>query len=460
MKTQVWFRNPHNYIRELVECQAINICWDRGLLAKRRIDPYKHIETYFAMRQDWRLMLIGEQGSAEYRYGDSVNPVGVYPTWDGVEDELAVLEEMMQYPLGEDADACNDPSLKLDERPVANQEHRVVVTNLPSLNTGPGKALGRKIKELQEDYPDCIVHIHGTYSWRFNFGMGFRSADVDPRTNAGKGKVTLPNGKEMIAERAIITPQWVNLLGMSVVEISKEPRKRCIFNIKSAVWAGDNFMENVAFKSKGYSKVDVEAKVHSPAVVANNKPYTSPTLPIQPTDKISCDTCTLSNSCKFYREGSVCSVPGSEPASLAAYFGTRDSDTIVEGLAQLQKVGARRLEKGIRDEEMYGELDPEVTKMMNQLFTQGEKLAKLVDPTLRQGPQVQVNVGGAVGSGASTPNQVMGGIIRELEARGVPRDKITPEMVTSLIAEMSSPNRQAVPQLVESTAIVTSEERA
>lgn len=456
--TEVWFRNPHNYIRELVECGEGNIAWDRGMLQKRRLDPYKHAATYFGQgKTDWRLLLVGTQGSPEYRHGDPHNPVAVYPTWSATEEELSILEDMMQYPIGDDSGACNDPNVPIDQRPVSGQPHRVIVTDLPNMATGPGKALGRKLKELQEDYPECILHIHGSYGWRLCFGMGFGACDVDPRTNAGKGKVMLPSGKEMIAEKTIISPQWVTLLGMSVVQISKEPRMRCIYNIKSAKWAGEHFMENIAFKAKGHTTVNPDTKKHTPATT--QKWHTNPpNLAPQPTDKVSCDTCTLANSCKYYREGSVCSVPGSEPASLAQYFGTRDSDTIVEGLAQLQALGARRLEKGVRDEELFGELDPEVTKIANQLFTNGEKLAKLVDPTLRQGPQVQVNVGGAPGAGAQTPNQLMGGIIRELESRGVKRADITPDMVANFIAEMTGATPRA-PQMIESTAIVTRDER-
>lgn len=433
------------------------IAWDRGKLQKSRIDAYKHAEMYFGQEKtDWRLLLVGEQGTAEYRHGDPVNPVGVYPTWDATSEPLELLEEMMQFPIGDDADACNDPGLELDVKPVAGQEHRVVVTNLPNMSTGPGKALGRKLKELQEDYPDCILHLHGSYGWRLCFGMGIRSVDIDPRTNAGKGKVILPNGKEMIAEKSILTPQWVEMLGMTVIQISREPRMRCIYNIKSAMWAGEHYMENVAFQSRGSNTPDITSPKPPLPVVANGNYKSHPNLPAQPSDKIQCDTCTLANSCKYYRQGSVCSVPGSEPASLARYFGTRDSDTIVAGLAELQALSARRLEKGVRDEELFGELDPEVTKIINQLFTNGEKLAKLVDPTLRNGPQVQVNVGGAVGATAQTPNQLMGGIIRELEARGVPRSQITPEMVSNFIAEMGGAGN--APQAIEGTVIASRNE--
>lgn len=453
---EVWFRNPQNYIRELVEVGSGNVVWDRGMLIKRRLDAYKHADAYFGSKKDWRLMLIGDQGTVELRHGrDLDNPVAVYPTWDATNEPLELLEEMMLYPLGEDAGACNDPSVSIDERPVFGQEHRVVINYLPKMTTGVGRRLLMKLKELQEDYPDCILHLHGAYSWRVMFGMGIRSADVDPRTNAGKGKVTLPNGREVFAERVVQTPQWATLLGMKPIELTREPRNRTIYNIKSAMWAGEFFMTNLAFQSTGKAPVDPDAVNHKPATSSFGH-LSKPSLPVQPNDKIHCDTCSLANSCKYYRQGSVCSVPGSEPASLARHFGTRDPDTIIDGLAQLQALGARRLEQGVAQEQSFGELDPEVTKIINQLFMQGEKLAKLVDPHRFKGPSVQVNVGGQVpGIQASTPNQVIGAIVRELESRGIPREKITPEMVSNLLEEMSG-GRNA-PQAIEGVVLSSKE---
>lgn len=438
--TEVWFRNPWNYVRELAEVGAGRIAWDRGTLVKRRIDGIKHAQAYFA-GQNWRLLLIGEQGTAEYTKDSPDKPIGVYPTWDATVEDLALLEEMMQYPIGDDADACNDPSLPDDERPVAGQPHRVVAVGIPDLKTPPGRALVRKFKELQEEYPECILHVHGLYSWRVSFGMGFGATDVDPRTNAGKGKVTLPSGKEMIAEKTVAVPQWVTMLGMKPIDLTREPRNRCIYNIKSAEWAAQNFMDNIAFASKATASTpapDTTSKVAAPIETAKKAPWSVPVV-AKPTDKINCDTCSLQNSCKYYRQGSVCSVPGSEPAALAKMFQTRDADQIIDGMGTLLALQARRLDRGVADENMYGELDPEVTKIANQLFTNGVKLAKMLDPARFSGPSVQVNVqqgAGAAAIQAATPNQVLGGIVRELERRGIPRDQITPDMVTNLLTEM------------------------
>jgi hypothetical protein len=264
----------------------------------------------------------------------------------------------------------------------------------------------------------------------------------------------------MIAEQTVKVPQWINLLGMKPIDLTREPRNRCIYNIKSAQWAADNFMDNVAFASKPaaqQAKPDTTSKKVAPIQTVEPRPFTGPVQP-QPSDKISCDTCSLINSCKFYRQGSVCSVPGSEPASLAKQFKTRDADTIIDGLSTLMSMQAARLERGVADENMYGELDPEVTKMANSLFNNGIKLAKVVDPARFAGPSVQVNVGagaGAVGMQASTPNQVIGNIVRELERRGIPRDQITPGMVENLLAEMGGADNS--PAAIEGVVVSSRE---
>ena len=436
MTTEVWFRNPSNYIRELIEVRGNRVAWDRGHLQKRKIDAYAHAKLYFSQAgiADWRIMLIGEQGSVELGPNNPIDdPIGVYPTWTGAED-LELLEEMMSDPVGENLKFCNDPNIARDERPVYGQQHRVIVTELPPMNSGPGKALARKLIDLQEDYPDCIMHVHGLYSWRTMFGLGFAAVDMDPRTSAQKGRIFIPPGKEIKFELAIGTPQWISLLGFTMGDL-RDPKARCKYNMKSALWSGEHYMENIKFKSTGRGVANTETKKFKP--VETEKPVHG-ALPVKEGDKMQCDTCSLQSHCKYYRQGAVCSVPGSEPSKLASYFKTRDAESIIDGLGTLLQAQTRRMEKGMSDEELFGELDPEVTKLMNQIFNNGVKLAKLVDPNLAGGAKVQVNVGGnAQQITASTPNQMIGSIVRELEARGVPRDKITPEMIQGLLAEMS-----------------------
>lgn len=447
MPTEVWFRNPNNYIRELVECGVGKIAWDRGYLVKKGIDPAKHADLFYGKAIPYRVLLVGAQGTAELRPGDKVDsPSAVYPTWTYGED-LELLEEVMARPMGTDRDVCNDKSLDPDQRPVFGQEHRVVITDLPGANLGPGRKILMRLKEMQQEYPDCILHIHGLYGFRVAFGLGFRSADMEPRTAAQKGKIMLPSGREMMYERVQGQAKWVTALGFTPGDL-EVPRNRCMYNIKSAEWAGQHYEELFKFQAQVNSQpVDTETpsdKYEPP----QTKSHLSVVKKAQEGDKFHCDTCSLQNECKFFRSGAVCSVPGAEPAELARFFQTRDSDMILDGLGVLVAAQTRRLERGMKQESDFGELDPEVTKLLNAVFNQGVQLAKLHNPNLR-GAGVKINVGvGAGGSAqvvaASTPNELIGGVMRELEARGIPRDKITPDLIKSVLGSSGESARSAI----------------
>jgi hypothetical protein len=412
------------------------LAWDRGVLVKKTIDPTKFADLYFPANVDYRQLVIGDQGTAELRRGHSMkNPYAVYPTWEYGEDDIDVLIEMLGTNIGEDAEACGDPDLPPDERPVFGQEHRVVVIRAPQANTGPGRKFYRLLQYLQAEFPASIIHVHGLYSYRVMFGMNYRSVDVDPRTLASKGKVTLPSGKEVTYERATQAPQWVTVVGFQPVDL-QIPRNRCMFNIKAAWWAAKHYRENVKFRVQGGHDPDPNAPI-TPAIPTVNAVKTQ-NQPATVGDKFLCDTCSLQNTCKYFRSGGVCSIPGSEPADLARFFQSRDSDTIIEGLGTLLATQTRRLERGLEDEVEFGELDPEVTRIINSLFGNGVKLAKLRNPALAAAgaPKfgVQVNVNGQGGNQiAPTKNQLTAALVAELEARGIPRDRITPEMIMGLL---------------------------
>lgn len=448
MPTEVWFRNPNNYIRELVECGVGNVAWDRGALVKKGIDPEKHAQLYFGQAIPYRLLLIGSQGTAELRPGRGIDkPVGVYPTWSYGES-IELLEEIIARPVGQDPDICNDLSVPPDERPVLGQEHRVVVTDLPPSNHGPGRKMLTVLKELQEEYPDCILHVHGIYSWRISFGMGFRSTDVEPRTAAQKGRVILVGGNEEQYERVQQHAKWVTLLGFKPADLSV-PRNRCMYNIKSALWAGENYEKLFRFRVRSSGNApDTETPRAEYKPEETTKRTTLPVLKMKEGDKFYCDTCSIQMECKYQRAGAVCTVPDAEPASLANFFKTRDPQLIVDGLSTIVAANSRRLERGMSEEEIIGDLNPEVTKLLNSVFTQGVQLAKLLDPNLRGGG-VKVNVGVGVQAGgqasvavsAANPNELIGGVVRALEARGIPRDKITPELVQQVLESSADPSK-------------------
>ncbi len=426
MTTEVWFRNPDNYIRECVEVLASQFAWDRGYLAKRSIDPSKLVELYYPAPIDYRMLVIGDQGSAELRRGHTMaNPYAVYPTWEYGEDPVDFLAEMLAVNVGESEEACSI-DVPPDERPVYGQEHRVVVTRPPNASTGVGRKFYRLLAEMQDEFPDTIVHLHGIYSWRVMFGLGIRSVDVDPRSLAKLGAVALPSGKQVKYEMAKAAPQWVTVVGFSPPDLAV-PRNRCMFNMRSAWWAAEHYRENIKFRVGGKHEVDPDASKVKPATVNAVRTTRARTTV---GDKFLCDTCSVQNSCKYFRSGEVCSIPESEPAGLARFFKTRDANTIIEGLGTLMAAQTHRLERGMQEETEYGELNPEVSRIINTLFANGVKLAKLVSPELAAAgaPKfgVQVNVAG-------TPNALTAKVVAELEGRGIPREKITPEMVMAVL---------------------------
>ena len=381
MSTEVWFRDPIYYVNELVECGVGRITWNRGALTKRRIDPIAWASLYFGEAIPVRQILVGSQGSAEIGPGRGLEkPLAVYPTWT-CGDEPAFLEEMMASNVGDDMAACLDPSLPPDERPVYGQEHRVIVTEIPKANTGQGRAVIRMLKRMQEDYPNCKLMIHGMYSYKFAFGMGFAAADMESRTSAANGKVVLSSGTEMNYKHIQQKAHWVTAVGMKPSDL-EIPRMRCIFNIKTALWAGENF-----------------TSLHSPRRTASNKPVDHETpdalfvpesgraLPtsvkVRDGDKSLCDMCSLQLDCSQFRSGEVCSLTDSNTGELARFFGTRDSKHIIDGLGTLMTMQSRRLERAARNEAELDEIDPEVTKMVNSLFQQGVTLAKLLDRASR-----------------------------------------------------------------------------
>lgn len=437
--TEVWFRNPDLYIKEIVEVGVPRIAIDRGYAVKRRIDPVKFADVYYPKDTDFRVLLVGDQGTAEYKRGDKFDkPTAVYPTWDYSADDLTVLEELMANPVGFDPAICSDDSVPGDERPVLGQEHRVVVIRIPIASSGPGRRVLHQLSDLQREYPDCILHVHGLYGFRPAFSNGFGAVDIEARTSAAKGKVILPNGKELRHEMTAKVPDWITLLGMSPVDL-EVPRNRCMYIIRSAIWAGENFTKDLKFRVKG-GTVDPDAPAPAAATVEH---YRASRSVVKAGDKFACDSCSLADTCKYYREGSVCTVPDAESSELVRLFKTRDADRIIDGLSAVLGKQAERLERGIEEEEEFGELSPEVTKIANALLTHGVKLAKLINPALNGGPKVGVFVsqGGAV-TAQSNPKAVIAGAVAELEAQGIPRDKITQEMIIRILS--GGPSKEIV----------------
>lgn len=421
--TEVWFRNPDLYVREMIEVGTLNFVWDRGYLHKKSMDPDKFIRAYLPPPTEYRMLIVGRssQGAQELdRRTTYERPLAVHPVWE-YGQPWAELEQLVEEPDYEG--------------------QRVVITSIPHVNSGPGRRFMRLLTELQQENPATRIHVHGLYAWRIMFGLEYAAVDIDPRTDAKKGNILLPNGKHVRFEEAVNWEQWISLLGFMPVDLAV-PRNRCMYNMRSALWSGQHYRENIKFAYKSNRTVDSDSKFAT-TPVAHNVMVRHVTA--QEGDKFLCNLCSLQMSCKYFRSGAVCVVPDSEPAELASFFKTRDSDAIIEGLGTLLAAQTRRLERGIAEEEMSGNLglSSEVTKIINTLFDRGVKLAKLVNPALAQ-PNVKINVNHGTQITAGTPQAIMAEVVAQFEARGIPRQNITTEMIEEFFSNPDAVKQRAI----------------
>lgn len=448
---QAWFRNPSNYVRELQATGENKFIFDYGWMIRRGVRPVEWARLHYG-NQPFRMLTCGGQGTAEFGPGD-IAPRAVYPTWQYGED-TSMLETYMALPWGRDKELCDLEAPEL-ERPVFGQENRVIVANFPSLAEGPGVKLLQLLSELQEEYPDCIVHLHGGTLFTTGIRTGLRAVDFDPRTAAAHGTIYLPGGKPLKSQDEILlASDWLKVLGARPSEM-KDPRNRCKVNIKAAAWAAENFTTDLRIATVN-KDVDPSIPDADYDPVENNR-IMFRKVRSQPGDKYVCNSCSLAMACKFYREGSVCSVPMSEPRELTKFFGTRNAETIIDGLLEVTKMNAQRLQTAVEREEEKNELDPKVTRLTQVLSDQGRKLAMIMDPSMRK-PGVQINVGqgGNAQVAMIDPKQVIASALRQLEIQGIPRDKVTPEMLQAILGGTPPPAPEPSPMKVIEGKVVNS----
>lgn len=430
---EAWFRNPTFYVRELAEVgpRASWIVWDRGVVHRNRLDPKRYITDRFGPTVEPRILMVGPQGTAELRRDSDLDaPTAVYPTWEYGRQGWEELEEMCARWAGEEGCFWAPPRGTPDELPVPGQEHRVVVIRSPKASTGIGRQFLLDLARLQAEYPECIIHLHGANAWRVAFGTGLASADVEARTLAAKHKVMLPNGREMELHEAPEWTMWINLLGFRADDLGV-PRNRCLYNIHSALWAADNFERDLYFKHRRIYGGLSDWPTLEPHETRRKVFVLGDTVD---GDKVLCDVCSVAPTCKLYRDGGVCGIPDTDVSTLATAFKSRDATRIIDGLGSLMAVNVSRLETGLRQEDDSEEgLSPVVSKIIDSLFDQGQKLAKLLNPML--GVKVNANLQGSIdGVSTGSVSALTAGIIAELEAMGTPREEITTELVMAVLA--------------------------
>lgn len=153
-------------------------------------------------------------------------------------------------------------------------------------------------------------------------------------------------------------------------------------------------------------------------------------------DKVICSECSLWNDCGYFREGQVCTVPGSDGKKLSDLLRTKDPELIKEAMTSIVAEQADIIEDRLRDFKA-GNDDDNLMKDMNSLFSNSERLHKLIAPRLT-GPSVQIgiNMSGSTTQAvvAGDPRQVAAIVYRELEEQN-PGQVITDDMVRERIMQ-------------------------
>ena len=109
METEVWFRNPRQYVRQLAEYGESRMVWMRGDLVKRRTDPVLFTKGYFGPNREWRSLVVATTGAHEYTHQcrDEADYKACYPVWRFGEP-MGILETLCAENVGDSVLATLD----------------------------------------------------------------------------------------------------------------------------------------------------------------------------------------------------------------------------------------------------------------------------------------------------------------------------------------------------------------
>ncbi len=437
--SEVWFRNPERWTASLAFLNVARIVWHHGLTLKRRIDPVAHARLSFPGSVEWRVMSVAAWGGMEWTpaSADSDHPVACYPVWQYGLEPFETLEALCAENVANSSSARHDPFSHVKFRPQPGQEHRVIIGSYPHLSSGPGRRLLVLLGELQQDYPDTIIHLFSATGIASIVSPGLRAGDFDPYGVTSGGRALLPNGRYVSRDKFNAHRTWIKLIDNTTPDQLGTHKALLEFNIKSALYCAEHWQDTFRFRGRaradfaGFTDETPLGELPEPRSRRHAAYEGKP----QPGDKIACDHCTLANSCKHYRERSVCNLTQSDTAGLAHFFKTRDADRIIDGLGELLAVQSRRAESALEIEQEGDKLDPELTRILTSMFDAGVKLAKLANPALAaaSAPKIAIQVNNGHRIEAASPSALMAGLVKELEAKGIERHEITPEMVVGLL---------------------------
>lgn len=410
MATELFVRNPWYLRHELPP--APRISWSVPFLKDTRITT-EAFTQFHLVGTDYRMLTVGvEETKDQTPAGTVVHPSWVYG------DKQRILESYLR-----------------------EQHPMVVIAGLPICRP-PFLTFYDWLSRLQEEYPDTAIHLHGINAFRIMFGLGFASADYDPLEDVTLGRVRLPCGRTIGPDDWPTWGKWFRMLGWNWRDI-KHTKDRAHYSIAAAYWAAEYFRKEIPFSLRDTA---ISVRPGDDPPMAGDFVDRYRRSHAAEGDKIICDACSLAPHCKLYREGAVCTLNESPSSELAKMFGSRNSDKIIEGLNKLLAMNAERVTEA-RQRETSNEdgLDEKVTKLIDSMFNQGVKIAKLINPALTN-PKLQIQIGLAQvqGGNAAPANQLAAAAIAELERRGHARENITLPMVEDVIREMTGGEPAAI----------------
>lgn len=119
---------------------------------------------------------------------------------------------------------------------------------------------------------------------------------------------------------------------------------------------------------------------------------------------------------------------------LPGMFDDPDPDKVLGALSDVLKVQVQRAKEAM-DEEDPEKPRSEITKMLNAIFANGVRYAKLVAPArFTPGSKIQITTPGQ--PTMLSPQRVVADLVKEFEKQGIPASEITSDMIDKMIGRM------------------------
>jgi len=444
--TEVWAREPYHYARQLLKADLPRLVFQHHPAA----DFWRFCWTNFP-DSAWRALVIDDDLAYELGPRNSMlNPAAVYPTFRYGLDSITDIPKLIER----GPDIVRERLEGRGIRPIPvianNQEQRVILSGAPK---GTNGSLVDKffvvMHKVQQRYPSAILHLHDVdpiAHWAF--GTAIRSIDFDFNNRVLKNRIILPTGRTLAIDDLRHQRGWVKILGFNVAALRRRPQEVLAFNLEALKWAAESWNDEERYRQKLNNVLTQEEyteflRGRTPTFeLAPRMGNKNRRLDITTEDKLVCDSCSLALSCRLYRRGSICTMPGTSGKELAAYFQTRDSSVVLDGIGKLIEEQSERYVEGREREVDDDSLDEHVTTIMKNLMASAVQYAKFIDPSLRSAA-VAVNINSTTTNNTAvlnstavpTGNTLVAAIVHELEAGGIPREEVTVAMIQRAMRE-------------------------